>query len=73
MKKLWMLLLAVLCLPIANVFGESGITPAVGIATAVSTLPKVDTGDTAWVLMSAALVMLLTPTITEEINATHAF
>ena len=26
-------------------------------------LPKIDTGDTAWVLMSAALVMLMTPAL----------
>ncbi len=30
-------------------------------AIAVSAGPKVDTGDTAWVLVSAALVMLMTP------------
>lgn len=29
--------------------------------TAVTAPPKVDTGDTAWVLISAALVMLMTP------------
>jgi Amt family ammonium transporter len=28
---------------------------------AVSTLPKVDTGDTSWILISSALVMLMTP------------
>jgi hypothetical protein len=30
-------------------------------AAAASIQPKVDTGDTAWVLISAALVMLMTP------------
>ncbi len=30
-------------------------------ATASTAAPKIDTGDTAWVLMSAALVMLMTP------------
>jgi len=30
-------------------------------AVTATTLPKVDTGDTAWVLISAALVMLMTP------------
>jgi len=32
-----------------------------GEAVAASPIPKIDTGDTAWVLMSAALVLLMTP------------
>lgn len=32
-----------------------------GTALAAEAAPVVDTGDTAWVLMSAALVMLMTP------------
>ena len=32
-----------------------------GTALAAEGVPAVDTGDTAWVLMSAALVMLMTP------------
>ena len=35
-------------------------TSSIGPALAAP-LPKIDTGDTAWVLMSAALVMLMTP------------
>jgi Amt family ammonium transporter len=31
------------------------------LAEETSTTPKIDSGDTAWVLMSAALVMLMTP------------
>ena len=32
-----------------------------GEAVASAPIPKIDTGDTAWVLMSAALVFLMTP------------
>jgi Amt family ammonium transporter len=48
MKRLLWLILVSLCLPAANAFAESG--PAA----------KIDTGDTAWVLISTALVMVMT-------------
>ncbi len=35
------------------------IAPAVSFAQ--SAAPKIDTGDTAWILVSTALVMLMTP------------
>jgi Amt family ammonium transporter len=34
-----------------------------GVAHAAGSAPKTDSGDTAWVLMSAALVMLMTPAL----------
>ena len=40
--------------------GQSN-TPTVAAAPAPAPQPTVDTGDTAWVLISAALVMLMTP------------
>jgi ammonium transporter, Amt family len=48
-------------------FAQSGVTPpapapatATAPAPAPATAPKIDTGDTAWVLMSTALVLLMT-------------
>jgi len=61
MKKLLLLILVVLCLSTANVFGESGTTQSQQTAIATPAALKVDTGDTAWVLISSALVMLMTP------------
>ena len=61
MSKLLTLILIVLCLSTANVFGESDATQSQQTAIAAPASPKVDTGDTAWVLISAALVMLMTP------------
>ena len=38
------------------------LVPAVIMAgEAPAVIPKIDTGDTAWILMSTALVMLMTP------------
>jgi Amt family ammonium transporter len=37
------------------------MTGVAAAQTSASPLPKVDTGDTAWLLISAALVMLMTP------------
>jgi ammonium transporter, Amt family len=35
--------------------------PTIALAAEEAAIPKIDTGDTAWVLISAALVMLMTP------------
>jgi Amt family ammonium transporter len=61
MKKLWSILaiclmLTFLIVPVA--FGAEGTD---GAAAAAAEAPKIDAGDTAWVLASAALVMLMTP------------
>jgi Amt family ammonium transporter len=37
------------------------IAPAMGLAQSAAPAPKIDTGDTAWILVSTALVMLMTP------------
>ncbi|HUZ76928.1 MAG TPA: ammonium transporter, partial [Chloroflexota bacterium] len=37
--------------------------PGAALAQGTTPTPKVDTGDTAWVLLSAALVMLMTPAL----------
>ena len=37
------------------------IAPAVLLAQSAAPEPKIDTGDTAWILVSTALVMLMTP------------
>jgi ammonium transporter, Amt family len=39
----------------------ASIAPAAGVSAASPPTPKIDTGDTAWVLASAALVLLMTP------------
>ena len=49
MKKMLLIILISLGLPAVNVFAETGEAS------------KIDTGDTAWVLICAALVMLMTP------------
>lgn len=51
MKKLWSVFLSTLMLMVM----------AMPIAFAADDVPKVDTGDTAWVLVSAALVFIMTP------------
>ena len=69
MKKILILLLVFVSILMAGVLlaeepkVESPAAPAVVEQTppAVSAVPKVDTGDTAWVLISTALVMLMTP------------
>ncbi len=37
------------------------IAPSVGMAQGAAPVAKIDTGDTAWILVSTALVMLMTP------------
>src|SRR6185369_4435989 len=49
----------------AHAFAQSGVTPpapapSAAAAPAPAAAPKIDTGDTAWVLMSTALVLLMT-------------
>ena len=61
MGKMLMLILVVLCIPATIVFGESGAAQSQQAAVTTPAAPKVDSGDTAWVLVSAALVMLMTP------------
>lgn len=59
MKKIWAILsicLIAMVLLVPVVFAEEA-APAAAAAEAA----KIDTGDTAWVLVSAALVMLMTP------------
>ncbi len=50
---------AVLLLTTATAFCET--KPSGEVSSLTSQKLKIDTGDTAWVLMSAALVMLMTP------------
>src|SRR3989338_9003803 len=68
MKRLLSILMIISLLGLVTlVFAEEAeivpSAPAVVEQTppAVSAVPKVDTGDTAWVLISTALVMLMTP------------
>jgi Amt family ammonium transporter len=56
-----LLILIVLCLLTVNAFGQSETAQSQQTAIAVAASSKIDTGDTAWVLISAALVMLMTP------------
>jgi ammonium transporter, Amt family len=53
MKRMLLVILAVLLLSVSIVSAED--------TAVVSPPPKIDTGDTAWVLISAAMVMLMTP------------
>ncbi len=58
MKKLAVLIVAlILICPAVAVFGQQGQEAA----PAVKTTGSIDTGDTAWMLVSTALVMLMTP------------
>lgn len=64
MKKLWSILaiclmLTFLLVPVA--FGAEGTDGAAAAVEAAAEAPAIDTGDTAWVLVSSALVMLMTP------------
>ncbi|QJW46129.1 ammonium transporter [bacterium BFN5] len=64
MKKLWSILaiclmLTFLLVPVA--FGAEGTDGAAAAVEAATEAPAIDTGDTAWVLVSSALVMLMTP------------
>ena len=45
--------------PLAAMAQDS--TPTAGVAPVGTAIAKIDSGDTAWVLMSTALVMLMTP------------
>jgi Amt family ammonium transporter len=58
MKKLLVLIMVVLCLMTTFAYAQSSQAQS---QQTPATEPKIDTGDTAWVLISAALVMLMTP------------
>jgi ammonium transporter, Amt family len=65
MKRKWLYMLAAL-VAVATAVPALAADEPVGAAeipavTATADAPKVDTGDTAWVLASAALVLLMTP------------
>ncbi|MEG6586241.1 ammonium transporter [Dendrosporobacter sp. 1207_IL3150] len=67
MKKLWSILaiclmLTFLLVPVAFAAETDGAAVAAAVEAAADA-PKIDTGDTAWVLVSAALVMLMTPAL----------
>jgi len=55
------LLLVALIIPVALAADETAPIVAAVVAEAAPEAPKIDTGDTAFVLISAALVMLMTP------------
>jgi Amt family ammonium transporter len=48
---------------LALIFCASGAAQAAEPVAAAASVPAVDSGDTAWVLMSSALVMLMTPAL----------
>jgi Amt family ammonium transporter len=48
-------------LSLVSVLTALAASPALVHAAEAAAAPKVDTGDTAWILMSTALVMLMTP------------
>lgn len=56
-----MLLLAILTLTSSLSVAEEGISSPSAEAAGGAPPPKIDTGDTAWVLASSALVLLMTP------------
>jgi len=57
-----LILVAYLVIPAMVIAEEVAPAPAAEQAAAAEpALPKIDTGDTAWVLISTALVMLMTP------------
>jgi Amt family ammonium transporter len=65
-RKFWTviglcLLIAAIFSPIALAAEGAAPAPAPSAAAAPAEPPKVDAGDTAWVLASAALVMIMTP------------
>jgi len=62
MRRLLAAVVAGLCLPAMATFAaDSAAALQPGIQTAGVPAPKIDAGDTSWVLISAALVMLMTP------------
>ena len=58
LRARWVLVVIVALGLAGSVFAEE---PSIALATAPAPRPKIDSGDTAWVLISAALVMLMTP------------
>jgi ammonium transporter, Amt family len=59
MGKIWLVLIIVLFCITGIVFAED--QPVQQAASIAVTASKIDTGDTAWILISTALVMLMTP------------
>lgn len=59
MKRMLLAILAMLVLFVPIASAEDAAVPAVAAAPVAAA--KIDTGDTSWVLISAALVMLMTP------------
>jgi Amt family ammonium transporter len=49
--------------PLIFLLAFLGITVLATVVAAADEAPKIDTGDTAWVLMSSALVLLMTPAL----------
>ena len=63
-KRLWIVLCAavsLLCVTAASSFAQATTEPAVAAAVAAPARPEINTGSTAWMLMSAALVLLMMP------------
>ena len=60
LSKLCLLLAVVLVFFVTDAFAQQPGEPTAAAAPATSP-PKIDTGDTAWMLTSAALVLLMTP------------
>ncbi len=60
--RFWVGFLVVLLAFSGGVFADAGASLSAPVALSTSTTAaKIDSGDTAWVLISAALVMLMTP------------
>jgi Amt family ammonium transporter len=63
-RHLLLVVMMVLCLPISSVLAQSDASTAPSTSEPASTAvsaPTSNSGDTAWVLISSALVMLMTP------------
>ena len=57
-----LMMLFIAIVPVATVFAEEAATsaPAAAVAApAAAPAPKIDTGDTAWMIVATALVMLM--------------
>jgi len=57
-----LLIAAVALVAVGDVWAQASVSPPAAAAPAASPAPapKVDSGDTAWLLMSSALVLLMT-------------
>jgi len=61
MRKLFAAVIIILCLAGVLFGADLPLESGQAAATAAVTASKIDTGDTAWILVSTALVMLMTP------------